>query len=370
MADVERRLTWGKSTRAGFTVVPRVFLRGGYIDLGLSMEEAMVVITILDYCWDDGMPPYPKVATLCANTGVSEYVMRGLIRSLRDKGVLLTVNRAGRSNAYDFTPLFTALHAMAEGKTRNSDEDSALMALADLSTSGSAMYLADADEGDDYGCCNSLPVAAVPPVTTHTEQQPRNEDSSLRSESSSADAGIQDRILKAVAAKRQEKEQRDTERQKVRKPAEAPAPQKKAFVSGEKRQKWEEVPTEKWNTSHLESFWKHHSWAYLKQSALWAGAERKLVKTLLDHYGPELMRKVFHSFTRDWEKWRTKLRVDAGVPSVKILYGYRDTVFPAVAGAGVTTDHKPRWGSHNANVYVDDEAKDNNDTGEDWEAWL
>ena len=92
---------------SGYTTVSRKFLQG-YLKLGLTMEEAMLIIHLMDYTFSNSTA-FPKIATIAHHTGKSTKTIRRKIRSLREKGYLKTRVRYGRSNAYDFSALLEAL---------------------------------------------------------------------------------------------------------------------------------------------------------------------------------------------------------------------------------------------------------------------
>ena len=100
-------LDWGGTSERGFVAVSRTFLRS-YRELGLTLEEAMLVIMILEFSWGSSLP-YPSVSTLANRTGKTPKTVRRYLRALRSKGFLRTKPRKGRSNAYDFGPLFSRL---------------------------------------------------------------------------------------------------------------------------------------------------------------------------------------------------------------------------------------------------------------------
>jgi len=80
----------------------------GYRELGITLEEAMIILHLMDYAFN-GSTPFPKVSTLATITGKHSNTVRSYIRSLRAKGYLETRARYGRSNAYDFSGLMQAL---------------------------------------------------------------------------------------------------------------------------------------------------------------------------------------------------------------------------------------------------------------------
>ena len=101
----------------GYTTISRAFMKG-YRKLGITMEEAMIILHLMEYAFN-GSKPFPKVSTLANITGKHPNTVRSYIRSLRRKGYLKTRVRLGRSNAYDFSALMTAL----EDPIQNLDRD-------------------------------------------------------------------------------------------------------------------------------------------------------------------------------------------------------------------------------------------------------
>lgn len=89
---------------------------------GLSSAEAMLVIQLMDYKWDESAP-FPSLSTLAKRMGLSTRYVRETVKRLEDLGYLKRVARAfGGSNAIEFHGLFAALEklqaedaAMADG---------------------------------------------------------------------------------------------------------------------------------------------------------------------------------------------------------------------------------------------------------------
>lgn len=93
--------------------VPLVFLRR-YTDLKpfpLTLGEAMFVVHLMQFKWD-AAEPFPSYGTIARQMGISDKQARRLAKSLVDKGYLRRIQRIGRSNRFDLTPLFDAIHAL------------------------------------------------------------------------------------------------------------------------------------------------------------------------------------------------------------------------------------------------------------------
>ena len=71
----------------------------------LTPTEVLFVVQVMSFKWDE-KAPFPGYKTIAARMGISETYARKLARSLEDKGFMRRVARVGRSNAFDFTPLF------------------------------------------------------------------------------------------------------------------------------------------------------------------------------------------------------------------------------------------------------------------------
>jgi len=58
--------------------------------------------------------PFPKIGTLAKRMLRSEQSVRTALRSLENKGYLRRQMRSGRTNLFDFQPLFNKLEKMME----------------------------------------------------------------------------------------------------------------------------------------------------------------------------------------------------------------------------------------------------------------
>lgn len=106
---------WSESVaEGGWSAVPNLFL-DSYAELGLSPTEAMVIIHLMSFKWDDKLP-FPSVATLKSKLGLSDSRLRVLLRGLEAKQVVERVRRKGRSNEYAFDGLISKLEQLKRSK--------------------------------------------------------------------------------------------------------------------------------------------------------------------------------------------------------------------------------------------------------------
>jgi hypothetical protein len=107
--DVAKRWT-AKLAKGGFTPVVMTFLEHyARMTPPLTTPEAMLVIHLMSFKWDDAMP-WPAFKTLAKRMGISATAVRNHARSLETrKKYLVRHKRVGQPNLFDLTPLFTAL---------------------------------------------------------------------------------------------------------------------------------------------------------------------------------------------------------------------------------------------------------------------
>lgn len=117
-SKVSKRWTARLGTR--FCVVSSYFLgnyhrlKAGPGEPGLSSTEAMVVIHVMDFKWDE-KHPFPTVGTLATRMGVSVRHVRDTLKALQDRGYLTRIPGArGGANRYDLDGLFKALETLMD----------------------------------------------------------------------------------------------------------------------------------------------------------------------------------------------------------------------------------------------------------------
>lgn len=294
-------LDWGGTTDKGFTAVSRAFLQH-YVRLGISMEEAMLILHVLDYAWN-GSVPFPKVATLCRYSGKSEKTIRTYIRSLRNKGLLKTRSRQGRSNEYDFSPLFSRLKEVA---TLPSHPDEKPVAKA----VPQEIELLDAPEVSvTEETTPDLPTQATqvsPSRSTRIVQQPKNNTGTLSRTIEQAMS-----VASAQSKGRKKARTSPTAAKRVR-----------SFLEKDPRQ---------YNCNDMELVlgiaWKETGWK--TPPPKFTSRDRKHAKDLISHYGASNVARVIKEAIGGWTDYSGRLNVN-GYPSMPLFWGYRNSIFPMV----------------------------------------
>lgn len=105
-------INWHGIEDKGFSGISRSFL-SHYRDLNITMEEAMLILHILDHAWL-GENPFPSAKFLEKRTGKSAQTIRMYLRSLCAKDYLIPVVDNKRNNTYDWNPLMEAIKDIAK----------------------------------------------------------------------------------------------------------------------------------------------------------------------------------------------------------------------------------------------------------------
>lgn len=105
---------WSPDVAAkGFSAVPTLFLNQ-YAQLDITPTEAMLIIHLMSYKWD-ARRPFPSISMLRKKLGLSDGQVRALLRRLeRQKRLLKRIQRIGRSNEFDFSPLIRRLEELQQ----------------------------------------------------------------------------------------------------------------------------------------------------------------------------------------------------------------------------------------------------------------
>jgi len=101
---------WTPKLATAFTAVSDAFLRH-YRDLKLTNTEAMLLIHLISYKWDDEAP-FPSFDTLANRMGLTKEQVRAHALSLVRKKCLGRTIRPGHSNLFHFEPLFEKLEKL------------------------------------------------------------------------------------------------------------------------------------------------------------------------------------------------------------------------------------------------------------------
>jgi DNA-binding MarR family transcriptional regulator len=94
----------------GWTAVSNYFLKN-YSRLGISSLEAMFIIHLLHFKWNEHMP-YPTFKTLSERMGLSDAATRTHARNLERKKYLMRIRKLGDPNTFDLSLLFEALEQL------------------------------------------------------------------------------------------------------------------------------------------------------------------------------------------------------------------------------------------------------------------
>lgn len=326
-------IDWGGTTEKGFLPVANIFLLN-YLKLGLTMEEAMLTIQILQYGRSKRLP-YPKVSLLASLTGKTQNTLRKYIASLREKGMLITKSRVGRSNYYDFTPLFDKLVAIQESEEKIEEVDDSL---EEIEQNISIPY--------------ELKVKnQVPTVTPVEEALPENDETRLHENE-------EGRLPKFGGAHRRiQKEQNKLKNTSLDSILEAALSftsrcEKNNPKKGSKRlQAFLNKSPEKYTSLDIEIVFAQHWGAKWKSPpSRFTMKELSLVKKLNEGYGPEVVAKVVEAMIVRWESLRREFSLN-GYPSIPLLWGYRNSFFPFLLEED--EESKPQWGSH----FSDDQSR-------------
>lgn len=298
-------LDWGGTTEHGFTAVSRTFLRN-YVSMGITMGEAMLIIQILDFKWRDAHP-FPKVETLAQLTGMNIKTIRLYISSLRAKRMVRTRLRNGRSNEYDFTPLFDKLKKIANATP-----------VAEEPPGTPSAFVLASDGDSEEPTRNPTTQGTRNPTSRSTSKKEKNPDHDAR-----------DRVsLLASRAMRSE---------------EITKPRIDRLDSTHKK------PVGEYNVRDVETVfsevWRQH---FKTPPPMWTPKWRGQMKTLLEHYGGGPTTLAVFYLLENWESLRTRWTLN-GYPSVPLMAGYQSSLFPLAidgeraAPAKTKPNARPQW---------------------------
>lgn len=115
---------WTKAlVKNGWTPVSDDFLRlYGELYPAISNGEAMFIIQLLSFKWDQKMPR-PGFKTVAKRMGISDTQARSYARNLEKNKYLARVSRVGQTNRFDLSPLFKALEKEALKRANTAVEE-------------------------------------------------------------------------------------------------------------------------------------------------------------------------------------------------------------------------------------------------------
>lgn len=102
-----------RSTKKSKVFFPKSEFLRCYTKLGLTIQEAMLVLHHVDRWWKEERLPFPSDRTVAEEMGLSIRTVKRMKRSLQDKGFLRTIDRFEHnrqtSSRLDYTPLVEAV---------------------------------------------------------------------------------------------------------------------------------------------------------------------------------------------------------------------------------------------------------------------
>ncbi|AMV19683.1 helix-turn-helix domain-containing protein [Planctomyces sp. SH-PL14] len=101
---------WTPRLGVSFTPVSDFFLNN-YHRLEMSHTEAMVVIHLVSFKWDDNAP-FPALKTIGRRMGITSTSVRSHVRRLEEKGLLAREMQVGTTNRFHLQPLFARLEQL------------------------------------------------------------------------------------------------------------------------------------------------------------------------------------------------------------------------------------------------------------------
>lgn len=111
--DSRIEIIWGaRILDEGFTSIPNLLIRN-LRKIGMTDAEWVLVCTLLTYKYD-ARDPYPSEERIAEHMGISERAVRKLIKSLKEKGLILVGHRRDKAskkritNVYNFKPMIDA----------------------------------------------------------------------------------------------------------------------------------------------------------------------------------------------------------------------------------------------------------------------
>lgn len=94
--------------RRGFTCVPKCLITC-MGELGLKLQEAAVLLNIVEHCWYEGEKAWPAVNSIARNIGRKNSSTRVSLASLERKGFITKEQRFNDTNLYGLQPCIEKL---------------------------------------------------------------------------------------------------------------------------------------------------------------------------------------------------------------------------------------------------------------------
>ena len=301
-------IEWHGLDEKGFAPFSRAFMQN-YRHLNITMEEAMLIMHLLDHSWL-GKKEFPSAKFFADVTGKSDQTIRMYLRSLSFKGYLTAVKNDKGRKTYDWSPLLEALRSIAGVPDRPEVEPLEVPVASREGSSDTAM--------------------------------PNGADQATDPLKELLDASLS--LVKDGRFKR--------------------APVQTTPRHWQRLQSFLEKTPDQYNSNDIELImaraWHRKGWK--TPAPRFTMRDRKHAKDLITTYGPDVVAKVIDQAIASWEALAPKLRLQNAYPSMGIMYGYRNSIFPLIID-GDPSAGKASWGSHF------DRDKDSSPKGEEKIGW-
>lgn len=124
-----------------------------------------------------------------------------------------------------------------------------------------------------------------------------------------------------------------------------PKPKKTTRRHTNRLQKFSEKSASEYNANDMEivmaQAWKLKGWRTAPPK--FTLRDRKHAKDLIEQHGAETVSNVIDEAIRRWEEIAPKMRLNNTYPSMSIIFGYRNSIFPLLIDGDLNM--KPTWGS-------------------------
>lgn len=310
--------TFGGLTEGGWLATPHALIMHAS-KVGLTDSLLRTVMSILRFQWYDDKLPYPTLSKIAEVAEKSKRTVTDHVRKLRKIGLVITRPKwEGGPNEYDFRPLFDRLK-----RVLNSTDDSR-----------------DSERGDP-------PRESCDQSTRTTQKTKRSSNEERASTAEFPISHIEQRDAAMVKQK------------KVKLSGSSPAERAKKFVEEKNKEAQRKRRTRKpartgpvpiselsypddvedYNARHIHKLFAE---TFDAAPALegttrprWCARYSAHAKELIEWYGAELTVRCIKSLLEDWPMWKRDLDLN-GSPSMRLLYGFRETIFAEVEGGGAT----------------------------------
>lgn len=292
-------IEWSGLDERGFAPFSRAFMQN-YRQLNITMEEAMLVMHLMDHSWL-GKRDFPSAKYFADMTGKSDQTIRMYLRSLSYKGYLTPIKDSRGRKVYDWSPLLEALRSLAGIPERPEIE----------------------------------PIEAGRSESEEPEERVRALQELL-------DASLS--LVKDNRVKR--------------------APVQASPRHWQRLKDFNDKSPDQYNANDIELVmaraWHRKGWK--TPPPRFTLRDRKHAKDLIINYGADTVTLVIERAISSWEVLTPKMNLNNAYPSMGIIFGYRNSIFPLIIDGGLEGS-EPSWGSHF------DRNKDSSPEGEEKVGW-